>query len=299
MTTGKQNASGRAFEYRLALAFRKITKATVNESALLALHRHYESRDNNEKSKIDRAADAAARFIADVDSGIRTATHIELPADSVAQSGDVRDIILSNEKTTVGVSAKNRHHALKHSRLSDEIDFGQQWADCPVSNKYWKAIRPVFSFLRQIKKDSSGEAVFRDVPNKAGSIYLPILSAFEDELQRLCEEHREVFARRLFRYLLGEYDHYKITKENGAVSVLSVNIGGNLEWGRRWRIPERVENISRNRGSTSTLRVSFAGGWQLSFRLHNATSRVEPSLKFDVQFISWPPNVAKQEIHLP
>ena len=29
-------------------------------------------------------------------------------------------------------------------------------------------------------------------------------------------------------------------------------------------------------------------GWQLSFRIHNAKTDVEPSLKFDIQFIGMP-----------
>ncbi|WP_202975530.1 HaeIII family restriction endonuclease [[Ruminococcus] torques] len=32
-------------------------------------------------------------------------------------------------------------------------------------------------------------------------------------------------------------------------------------------------------------------GWQLSFRIHSASTKVEPSLKFDVQFISMPVSV--------
>lgn len=29
-------------------------------------------------------------------------------------------------------------------------------------------------------------------------------------------------------------------------------------------------------------------GWQISFRIHNASSKVEPSLKFDVELIGQP-----------
>ncbi|WP_386698102.1 HaeIII family restriction endonuclease [Lonepinella sp. MS14436] len=30
------------------------------------------------------------------------------------------------------------------------------------------------------------------------------------------------------------------------------------------------------------------GSWQFSFRIHNASTKVEPSLKFDIQFIGMP-----------
>lgn len=36
-------------------------------------------------------------------------------------------------------------------------------------------------------------------------------------------------------------------------------------------------------------------GWQLSFRIHNASSKVEPSLKFDVQFIGMPVSILNFE----
>jgi hypothetical protein len=43
--------------------------------------------------------------------------------------GDVRDVVIASRKTAwqIGISAKHQHEALKHSRLSPRIDFGQQW----------------------------------------------------------------------------------------------------------------------------------------------------------------------------
>ena len=34
------------------------------------------------------------------------------------------------------------------------------------------------------------------------------------------------------------------------------------------------------------------GGWQFSFRIHNASTIVEPSLKFDIQFVGEPTSVS-------
>jgi len=36
-------------------------------------------------------------------------------------------------------------------------------------------------------------------------------------------------------------------------------------------------------------------GWQLSFRIHNASTIVEPSLKFDVQLIGMPVTILSIE----
>lgn len=35
--------------------------------------------------------------------------------------------------------------------------------------------------------------------------------------------------------------------------------------------------------------------WQISFRIHNASSRIEPSLKFDIQLIGIPQSVTNIE----
>ena len=34
--------------------------------------------------------------------------------------------------------------------------------------------------------------------------------------------------------------------------------------------------------------MGFDNGWQFSFRIHNASTFVEPSLKFDIQLIGIP-----------
>ena len=48
-------------------------------------------------------------------------------------------------------------------------------------------------------------------------------------------------------------------------------------------------------GSTNTVEMFLDNGWQLSFRIHNASTKVEPSLKFDVQFIGMPTSVLNIE----
>ncbi len=48
-------------------------------------------------------------------------------------------------------------------------------------------------------------------------------------------------------------------------------------------------------GSTNTVEMFLDNGWQLSFRIHNVSTKVEPSLKFDVQFIGMPTSVLNIE----
>ena len=43
--------------------------------------------------------------------------------------------------------------------------------------------------------------------------------------------------------------------------------------------------------SNTTIEVVCDNGWNVSMRLHNASSKVEPSLKFDVNLIALPNSV--------
>ena len=43
--------------------------------------------------------------------------------------------------------------------------------------------------------------------------------------------------------------------------------------------------------SKNTLELYLDRGWQFTFRIHNASSKVESSLKFDVQIIGVPTSI--------
>ncbi len=42
--------------------------------------------------------------------------------------------------------------------------------------------------------------------------------------------------------------------------------------------------------------MTFDQGWQLSFRIHNASTMVEPSLKFDINIIGLPRVISRNAI---
>ncbi len=61
------------------------------------------------------------------------------------------------------------------------------------------------------------------------------------------------------------------------------------------KLPSRVVELDFHRGevetSSTTLDMICDAGWQLSFRLHNASTKVEPSLKFDINLVGHPNNL--------
>ncbi len=52
------------------------------------------------------------------------------------------------------------------------------------------------------------------------------------------------------------------------------------------KLPTRLKEIERK--SHNTIIVSLDEGWEISFRIHNTRTLLEPSLKFDIQLISSP-----------
>ncbi|GAB6394158.1 MAG: HaeIII family restriction endonuclease [Bacteroidales bacterium] len=291
----KQTESGKAFEYCLAVDFAECLPVPFIDSAEKQTGlKCFGSCDAGEQDKIRRAAREAAIFLINHDAQFKQAVSVTLQPDKVGRQGDVRDLLFKLKTGgDIGISSKNRHDAVKHSRLSDKIDFGREWADCPCSPRYMKSIDSILGGLRTERERGTQ---FRDIPDKANRYYLPTLAAFEDELRNLCDNFGQRFTVRMFQYLLGKQDFYKVMKENGHVAIQSFNIEGRLQWGKKWKIPDRIETISRKRGSNNTLIISFVGGWQFSFRIHSADKIATPSLKFDIRFIGLPQNVIRHEI---
>ena len=50
--------------------------------------------------------------------------------------------------------------------------------------------------------------------------------------------------------------------------------------------------------SKTTITVVFNEGWQIAFRIDNASSRIEPSLKFDINLVSAPNGMFKHTLTL-
>lgn len=130
------------------------------------------------------------------------------------------------------------------------------------------------------------------------SVYVPILDAFRKELLKLDKENPGIVAQRLVEYLVGTQDFYKVIKGKNKVEIQAYNLHGSLNLPfetvkskikiPKLKLPNRLIEIVYQDNSQTTLMVSLTEGWQISFRIHNASSRIEPSLKFDINLVSAP-----------
>lgn len=285
-----QLRNGKGFEWAIAIELAASLVVTIadNSHARHALVQ-YESLPLEKQRQFDRAAKLAVEHILEKErpkfSGSRP-TQVRIAGDSEGITGDVRDVsLLSDHKILFGISCKSNHAAFKHSRLSATIDWVKAWGLDPrgASEQYWNVVRPVFEELKHIQVTSEKQALWAKLSNKSFDYYEPVLASFTNELSLL---NRGPLAQQvsssLARYVIGNEDFYKVIVRQTEVKIMAFNFNGTLAV-RRSKLPTSVLSIDRLEGGRHSINVRFDRGYTLNFRIHNASSRVEPSLKFDIQ----------------
>lgn len=305
-----QTINGKAFEYALLLEFYQrlniLTSVSITENEPYKTAKgFFDSFVEKEQDVFRITASAAINFLIDIEPRLSNGINkddilvLEIVSDQAGQTGDVRDVLIirSLQKWEIGISAKNNHRAVKHSRLSMNIDFGEKWLGIPCSQNYFKEIQPIFEMLENLRNQDKSTK-WTSIDNMHENVYIPILNAFRKELLRLDKENQNVVAENIVQYLIGNQDFYKVIKGNKKVEIQAYNLNGTLNLPfekikpkakiQKLKLPSRLIEIVYQENSTTTLLVSLNEGWQISFRIHNASSRVEPSLKFDINLVSAP-----------
>lgn len=305
-----QTINGKAFEYALLFEFyerlKTITSVSITKNEPYNTAKgFFDSFSESEQDTFRITASASINFLIDIEPRLSNGINeddilvLELVSDQAGQTGDVRDVLMirSLQKWEIGISAKNNHRAVKHSRLSNKINFGEKWLGVSCSDNYFKEVNPIFDMLADLRaKDKSTK--WTSIDNMHQVVYLPILDAFRKELLRLDKENPSIVAENLVQYLIGNRDFYKVIKGKKKVEIQAYNLHGTLNLPfenikpkakiPKLKLPSRLIEIVYQENSTTTLLVSLNEGWQISFRIHNASSRVEPSLKFDINLVSAP-----------
>jgi hypothetical protein len=303
----KSNNQGRAYEFicllTLEAEIRKHRPASVTKnSTYFAAERAWNTLSGDEQRIYETSSHAAVTQIFQLEPRmIEDGTdmlELLLQADSKGQAGDVRDILIvrRNIQWEIGLSLKHNHFAVKHSRLSSKLDFGSKWYGTPCSAEYWRDIKPLFDYLM---KEKSAHTKFEELPNKEEDVYVPLLTAFINEINRQYQAHPEIPGR-LVEYLLGKYDFYKIISidHERVTRIQSYNLHGTLNKATKLKkaavevpiaaLPTRIVSMGFVPGRKNTVELYLDGGWQFSFRIHNATTYVDPSLKFDIRIVGMP-----------
>ena len=167
----------------------------------------------------------------------------------------------------------------------------------------------MFDELKEYRDSSKANGkpmLWEEIDDKAERYYIPILQAFMEELKRIDAEANDNIPEALIRYLLGRYDFYKVITDdkNRTTRVEAINLSGTLNVNSGTdksitkvpllKMPSKFYHIDFKKDSNNTIEVVCDEGWQISMRIHSASSKVEPSLKFDVQLVSFPSSVYTQ-----
>lgn len=307
----KSNNQGRAYEFAyLHTLHEEISKYRVSNieknSSYSAAERAWLTLEESEKDVYKASALAGTNAILELEPLILDEgddeIELKIQTDHQGKDGDVRDVLIIRKgiEWEIGLSVKHNHFAVKHSRLSRSLDFGEKWYGIKCSDKYWEDIKPIFDYLESEREKGSK---WRDLPSKEDDVYLPLLNAFKDEIDRQNNVYGKDVPKLMVEYLLGEFDFYKVIgiDSKQMTQVQSYNLRGTLNRNgiKRKRsiklpiasLPTRIVSLEFRPGSKNTLELYLDRGWQFSFRIHNAATMVETSLKFDVQIIGMPTTI--------
>ncbi|MDR2523933.1 MAG: HaeIII family restriction endonuclease [Candidatus Nomurabacteria bacterium] len=312
MDTTNSTIKGKAYEYACVLALQDLVspireiEIVENESLEIAKARYDNDIAEQDKSDMLLSARSGIQAIIEMEPKIieddNDRLTISLQPDSVATKlGDIRDVLIIRRELSweIGVSVKHNHAALKHSRLSARLDFGNVWFGVPCSQTYFNEIAPIFAKLKTLK--DNGE-LWRNLPDKEASVYVPLLNAFVSEFNRL--NGSGSITADLVKYLLGSNgkDYYKLIHNNNhTATIMPFNLFGTLNQTTdatqpiiiipEIELPTRIIEMTFKENSKTTVILTMNNGWSISFRIHNASSKVETSLKFDIQLQSKPEDI--------
>lgn len=306
----QSNNQGRAYEYICILTLNeeinKIRKAEiVKNSAFVAAQNAWNSVDFNFQSILQESARAAVSTIFDMEPMIvensKDDLSLKIQTDNEGKEGDVRDILISRSDVCweIGLSIKHNHFAVKHSRIGHNLDFGKKWFGVPCSKTYWENIKHVFDYLAEQKSQNKN---WNQLTSKNEDVYIPLLKAFINEIKQSTLLNSSV-PQKMVEYLLGEFDFYKVISIDSRkiTQIQTYNLHGTLNKSTKTispkikvpvaLLPTRIVSFDFKPNSSNTVELYMDGGWQFNFRIHNASTKVEQSLKFDIQIVGMPTTI--------
>lgn len=311
--------NGKAFEYaclnalRKRLHFHNVQVIEAASKALTTAEKAYNTIEQEERINLDNAAETAVSLLVPLEPKLMHGSGtllLKIAADAAAigVDGDVRDVLCvrSEEGTdgwTIGMSCKHNHEALRHPRVTEKKDFGADWIGIHCSQEFMEEITPITDSLVSYGKN---KVLWKTIDRKWDRYYVPILSAYLKEIQRLCASNKDV-PEKLLSYFFGANDFYKIIMKSSArtTTIEGFNMHGTLNQnvGKKkamTRVPvikmptrliDAAFKATSSGPSKTTIILTFDGGWAISMRLHNKDDIAKPtSLAWDVKLEGLPPS---------
>ena len=156
--SNKSNNHGRAYEYACIISLENEIKnlgknvKILKDNGFETLQKTWQFINENEQNIYMQSAMAMCEAIFDREPNILDSDDeiiLSSVSDEAGKQGDVRDILIQRKNISwiIGLSVKHNHFAVKHSRLSKKLDFGEKWYQIPCSDSYKQDIKPIFDFF--------------------------------------------------------------------------------------------------------------------------------------------------------
>lgn len=199
------------------------------------------------------------------------------------------------------MSDKLFEYIIAQDCVSSGFDFGKKWYDHPCSDEYWSTVRPIYKKLYSCKSEGKKRS---DLPDIKSKIYMPLLKAFIDEIYRAYETDKNL-PKKIVEYLISTDDCFKTAgRDNNRLTVIrTVDIKETLNRHDQLKnsedpiveLPTKLIDLSFRENHENTVEMILNNGWNLSFRIHDASAKEEQGLKFDMQFVGMPVGILSFE----
>ncbi|RAS80768.1 HaeIII family restriction endonuclease [Priestia endophytica] len=269
------------------------TKNWITKTGLVK----YNMLTTNEQEGMERASNRIIEFLLEYEPWLKDEPIIVEHVKAKGGATDVSDVRLSsNIHKSVGISLKSNHDAVKHPRVSPTIDIAQNWLGIPTDNEYMLETTEIFQHFNKYSQ-LNNYTKFKELSNseKDELLYKPICEAFSELLIRSFNgKDGEVAIRHILPYLIGDRDFYKAKADfkRNELTVAAFDFNGTLGTRKRIHVPTRCLEVRVEKGKRDGMHnyisLNFDRGWEVKMRLHTASSKIENSLKWDVQFVGIP-----------
>ncbi|MGI0484711.1 HaeIII family restriction endonuclease [Pantanalinema rosaneae CENA516] len=191
--------------------------------------------------------------------------------DHASKQGDVTDIRIHYAQSSVNLSIKHNHTALKHQRpasTAQHCGFARKSSEDIAFRTAYKNTTQSFLMMAQ------GTFKFCDIDQRIifEHLYIPICDLVANFIHQ--NGSQTASASHLFSFLVGRTDFYKLIFQERSKLLV-------VEEFSQLTIPESVIAQAQK----NYVYLKFSNAWEISMRLHTASSRISnnPSLKFDTQ----------------
>jgi hypothetical protein len=209
--------------------------------------------------------------------------------DTEGVSGDVTDIRLNiktkSSEYSKNISIKHHHNALKHPRLP-RLPEQCGISDRTIKKKYISKHDAIWnSFIKKAHNLNSETAEFSKIKEIQEdfiekNLYKPLILLVNDFLEKNACNPESI--AHFFRFLTGNFNFFTIKNEKNAVLIKHFV---DLQKPTKFKIIYPYKSLT-------TFLMNLDNGWEITFRLHTASSRfikngkINMSTKFDVNCIN-------------